>query len=100
MTVAASVRYRTASAMSFTVEGRPIGDRPSITSFGVSRCNGVATTPGDGSLRFADGEGLEHELLAVEVPDEPLVARAAPELEGGDWLAGQRIFFGAEAGCG
>jgi len=38
---------------------------------------GIASTPGDGSLRFADPEGLEHELLAIEVPDEPLVARAA-----------------------
>jgi len=32
-----SVRYRTASAMSWIVEGRPKGDRLSITSFGVSR---------------------------------------------------------------
>jgi glyoxalase family protein len=35
---------------------------------------GVSTTRVDGGLRFADPEGLEHELLAVDVPDAPLVA--------------------------
>jgi glyoxalase family protein len=30
----------------------------------------------DGSLRFADPEGLEHELIVYEGPDEPLVAHA------------------------
>jgi len=35
VTVCASVRYITASAMSFTVETRPIGERLRITSFGV-----------------------------------------------------------------
>jgi len=38
---------------------------------------GIAAQPGDGSLRFTDSEGLAHELLAVDVPDEPLVARAS-----------------------
>ena len=33
----------------------------------------VRAATGD-SLRFADPEGLEHELLVVEVPDEPLIA--------------------------
>ncbi len=46
MTIAASVRYRTASEMSLTVDGRPIGDKASISWFGVSRCIGVRTTPG------------------------------------------------------
>src|SRR5262249_42772883 len=41
VTVAASVRNRTAFAISWTVEGRPMGDRLSITSFGVFRCSGV-----------------------------------------------------------
>ena len=37
---------------------------------------GVAVTVGDdGRLRFADPEGLGHELAAVETGDEPLVAR-------------------------
>src|SRR5680860_1587754 len=35
---------------------------------------GVETTRGDGSLRFADPEGLGHELLVAEVPDQPLIA--------------------------
>ncbi len=37
---------------------------------------GVPARRGEGSVRFADPEGLEHELLAADVPDEPLVARA------------------------
>src|SRR5437867_956286 len=40
----------TASVMSLTDEGRPIGDRLSITSFGVSRWSGVSTTPGATAL--------------------------------------------------
>ena len=35
---------------------------------------GTSVTRGDGSLRFADPEGLGHELAVVETPDEPLVA--------------------------
>jgi glyoxalase family protein len=34
----------------------------------------VATTGVDGSLRFADSEGLEHELRAVSIDDAPLIA--------------------------
>jgi glyoxalase family protein len=37
---------------------------------------GVATQRVDGGLRFADPEGLEHELRAVDVPDKPLCARS------------------------
>src|SRR4051794_34380731 len=37
---------------------------------------GVATTRVDDGLRFADPEGLEHELRFVEVPDKPLAARS------------------------
>jgi glyoxalase family protein len=37
---------------------------------------GVDVVRGDGSLRFADGEGLAHELLAVGVSDPPLIATA------------------------
>jgi hypothetical protein len=46
VTVAAPVRYMTASVMSLTVETLPIGDRLVITSFGVWRWSGVSTTPG------------------------------------------------------
>src|SRR3954463_5565227 len=34
---------------------------------------GVDTARTDGRLRFADPEGLEHELAVVETPDAPLV---------------------------
>jgi glyoxalase family protein len=34
----------------------------------------VATERADGGLRFADPEGLEHELLVADVTDEPLIA--------------------------
>ncbi|MEA2218001.1 MAG: glyoxalase family protein [Solirubrobacteraceae bacterium] len=41
---------------------------------------GVAVTQaGDGGVRFADGEGLEHELVVEDVPDAALTA-AAPEV--------------------
>ena len=35
---------------------------------------GVKTERADGSLLFEDPEGLAHELLVIETPDEPLVA--------------------------
>ena len=35
---------------------------------------GVATQRAQGSLRFADPEGLEHELVVAHVPDEPRIA--------------------------
>ena len=35
---------------------------------------GVATRRAQGSLRFADPEGLEHELVVARVPDEPRIA--------------------------
>jgi glyoxalase family protein len=35
---------------------------------------GVAVTRGDGSLSFADPEGLGHELLIADVSDRPLIA--------------------------
>lgn len=37
---------------------------------------GVETSRVDGGLRFADPEGLEHELRVVDVPDAPLTARS------------------------
>src|SRR6186997_2172522 len=36
--------------------------------------SGVEARREDGGLRFSDPEGLEHELLVVEVPDVPLIA--------------------------
>jgi glyoxalase family protein len=35
---------------------------------------GVEPSRTDGGLLFADPEGLEHELVVVDVPDEPLIA--------------------------
>jgi glyoxalase family protein len=40
------------------------------------RSEGVAIELVDGALRFADPEGLEHELVEADVPDEPLRARS------------------------
>jgi len=36
--------------------------------------NDTPTERGDGSLRFSDPEGLDHELVVRDVPDEPLIA--------------------------
>ena len=36
---------------------------------------GVSSERDDQGLRFADPEGLEHELLVLDVPDAPLVAK-------------------------
>ena len=41
MTVAAPVRYMTASVMSLTVEGRPIGERLSLTFLVKRRVDGA-----------------------------------------------------------
>jgi glyoxalase family protein len=38
------------------------------------RDNGIEPQRDGDTLRFADPEGLEHELLVAEVPDEPLIA--------------------------
>ena len=38
---------------------------------------GIETKREDGSLVFADPEGLEHELAVFDVPDPPLIAHAA-----------------------
>jgi glyoxalase family protein len=61
------------------------------------RSHGRETTREDGSLRFRDPEGLEHELAVSAAPDEPLAARSPeipPEhaLQGFD---GVRAFSGA-----
>jgi glyoxalase family protein len=53
----------------------------------------VKTHHVDGGLRFADPEGLEHELLVPEVDDEPLIA-AHPEIPAEHALQG---FHGVRA---
>jgi glyoxalase family protein len=43
--------------------------------------NGIEPERDGGSLRFSDPEGLDHELLVVDVPDAPLIADH-PEIPG------------------
>jgi glyoxalase family protein len=43
--------------------------------------NGVDVARGDGTVRFRDFEGLEHELAVVQTTDEPLIANH-PEIPG------------------
>ena len=38
------------------------------------RANGIESQREGSSLRFADPEGLDHELLVIDVPDAPLIA--------------------------
>jgi glyoxalase family protein len=50
---------------------------PEALEFWETRLAGAgyeSTRPSEDSLRFADFEGLEHELLVVETTDEPLIA--------------------------
>ena len=54
--------WRVASAEALDFWARRLGE------------NGIESERGEG-LRFADPEGLEHELLVLDVPDEPLVAK-------------------------
>jgi glyoxalase family protein len=49
--------------------------------------NGIESERDGASLRFSDPEGLDHELLVVEVPDAPLVADH-PEIPAGLALQG------------
>jgi glyoxalase family protein len=53
----------------------------------------VGVTRSEGGLRFADFEGLDHELVAADVPDEPLVADH-PDVPAGVALQG---FHGVRA---
>ena len=49
---------------------------PEAIAFWAERLGDLVTERSDRALTFADPEGLRHELLAVEVPDAPLVAQA------------------------
>src|SRR5215467_8822279 len=62
-----------ASTMSCTVDGRPMGDKLSITSFGVSRWSGVYTTPG--ATAFTRMPSLAYSIARcrVTVSRPPLV---------------------------
>ncbi|MGD9737379.1 MAG: VOC family protein [Solirubrobacterales bacterium] len=56
------ILWRVASAEALDFWARRLGE------------NGIESER-EAGLRFADPEGLEHELLVLDVPDEPLVAR-------------------------
>jgi glyoxalase family protein len=61
---------------------------------------GVAfTRAADGGVRFADPEGLEHELVVDDVPDAPLTARAdgIPAEHALQGFAGVRAYAGGTA---
>jgi len=62
--------------MVHTVQWRVASDE--ALAFWAARlaADGVASENADGTLAFADFEGLRHELVTVAVPDAPLVAQA------------------------
>ena len=59
----------------------------------------LATRTSAGNVRFADPEGLEHELVIDDVPDEPLVAAASdiPAEHALQGFAGVRAYAGQPA---
>ena len=69
-----AARGRAGSGMVHRVLWRVTGD-PAL-AFWETRLakEGVATQRAEASLRFADPEGLEHELVVAHVPDEPRIA--------------------------
>jgi glyoxalase family protein len=73
-----AARGRPGDGMIHTIQWR-VGSPEALAFWeGRLREEGVdAVRDGDGVLRFADSEGLAHELLAVAGGDAPLVARAA-----------------------
>jgi glyoxalase family protein len=69
-----TARGRAGSGMVHRVLWRVTGE-PAL-AFWEARLakEGVTTKRADASLRFADPEGLEHELVVTQVPDEPRIA--------------------------
>ena len=62
--------------MVHTVQWR-VGSEDALAFWAARLANeGVATEGGEGTVAFADFEGLRHELVAVTVQDAPLVAHA------------------------
>jgi glyoxalase family protein len=88
-----AVKGRAGDGMVHTVQWRVASDE--ALGFWADRlaADGVAAERTDGSLAFADFEGLRHELVAVTVPDAPLVAKA-PDVPPEHALLG---FHGARA---
>jgi glyoxalase family protein len=71
-----AARGRHGDGMVHTIQWRVAGD--AAIAFWDERLHaaGVATERTEGFLRFADPEGLGHELVAVDVADAPLAAQA------------------------
>jgi glyoxalase family protein len=71
-----AARGHAGDGMVHTVQWRVASDE--ALAFWAARlaADSVATERADGALTFADFEGLRHELVAVAVPDAPLVAQA------------------------
>jgi len=69
-----AARGRAGSGMVHRVLWRVAGE--AALAFWAARLarEGVAAARDGGSLRFADPEGLEHELVPASVPDEPRIA--------------------------
>ena len=69
-----AVRGRAGSGMVHRVLWRVTGE-PALDFWATRLANErVATKRAQGSLRLADPEGLEHELIVARVPDEPRIA--------------------------
>jgi glyoxalase family protein len=71
-----AVKGRAGDGMVHTVQWRVASDEALGFWAGRLAADGVAVERTDGALAFADFEGLRHELVAVTVPDGPLVANA------------------------
>lgn len=84
---------RTGAGMVHLIQWRLGG--PAALEFWAERLTGagVAVERQDGSLIFADPEGMRHQLLVVDVPDRPLTA-AAPDVPAEHAIQG---FHGARA---
>jgi len=69
-----AARGRAGAGMVYRVEWRVSG--PAALDFWAERLAREQASPerGDGTLRFHDPEGLEHELVVAHVPDEPRIA--------------------------
>jgi glyoxalase family protein len=74
-----AARGHAGNGMVHTVQWRVAAEE--ALAFWASRlaADNVATERADGTLTFADFEGLRHELVTADVPDTPLVA-AAPDI--------------------
>jgi glyoxalase family protein len=82
--------------MVHTVQWR-VGSEDALAFWAARLANeGVATERGEGTVAFADFEGLRHELVAVAVEDAPLVA-SAPDVPAEHALQG---FHGVRAYAG